>query len=82
MVAGNKSFNDGSGGQWSGQRMTDQGRTQQQTNNGSGKGNQQLATTKVRGLWLAMAAKGGGSRRGDCHGQRGVIKALEAAEAS
>ncbi len=35
-VAGNKSVNDGSGGQWSGQRMTEQGKMQQPIIDGSG----------------------------------------------
>jgi hypothetical protein len=60
----------------------EQGRTQQPTIDGSGKGKQWLATTRVRGQQLAMVEKEGGSRRRDCLGQRGVIAALEAAEAS
>jgi hypothetical protein len=58
----------------------EQGRTQQPTIDGSGKGKQWLATMRVRGKQLAMAAKGGGGWRRDCHGQRGVIAASEAAE--
>jgi hypothetical protein len=37
---------------------------------------------RVRGQQLAMAAKGGGGQRRDCHGNGGVIVALERAEAS
>jgi hypothetical protein len=62
--------------------MTDQGRTQQPTINGTGKGKQWLATSRVRGQRLTMVAKGGGSRRRDCRGQRGVIVASVVAEAS
>jgi hypothetical protein len=40
-----------------------------------------LAMIRVRGQQLALAAKGGGGWRKDCRGQRGVIVALEAAEA-
>ena len=36
----------------------------------------------LRGQQLALAAKGGGGRRGDSHSQRGVIAASEVAEAS
>ncbi len=57
-MAGKKSVNDGSSGQWSRQQMTEQGRMQQLTINGSGKGKQWLATTRVRGQLLPMAAKG------------------------
>jgi hypothetical protein len=70
VAAGNKSVNDGSGGQWSGHRTMEQGKMQQPTN-GSGKGEQWLAIMRVRGQQLAMMAKGGSSRRRDCHGQRG-----------
>jgi hypothetical protein len=70
VAAGKESVNDGSRGQRSGQRMTKQGRMQQPTIDGSGKGKQWLAMTRVRGQWLAMAAKEGSSRRRDCHGQR------------
>ncbi len=45
--------------------MTEQGRTQQTTIDGSGKGKQWLATTRVRGQRLAMAAKEGSGRRRD-----------------
>jgi hypothetical protein len=45
--------------------MTEQGRTQQPTINGSGKGKQWLATTGVRGQQLAMAEKGGSGWRRD-----------------
>jgi hypothetical protein len=62
--------------------MTEKGRTQQPTINGSSKGEQWLATTRVRGQQLAMAANEGSSQRRDCCGQRGVIAILEAAEAS
>ncbi len=62
--------------------MTEQGRTQQQTIDESGKDKQWLAMKKVRGQRLAMVAKGGGGYRRDCHGQRGVIVASEVAEAS
>jgi hypothetical protein len=62
--------------------MTEQGRMQQATIDGSGKGKQWLARTRVRGQRLAMAAKGGSGRRRDCHGQRRLMAALEAAEAS
>jgi hypothetical protein len=61
---------------------TEQQRMQQLTIDGSGKGEQWLATTRVRGQWLAMVTKGGGGWKRDCHGQRGVIVALEVAEAS
>ncbi len=44
--------------------MTEQGRTQQPTIDGSGKGKQWLATTRVRGQRLAMAAKGGRPEEG------------------
>jgi hypothetical protein len=63
------------------QLTTEQGRTQQPTIDGSSKDKQWLATTRVRGQWLAMVAKGGGSQRRDCRGQRGVIAESEAAEA-
>jgi hypothetical protein len=62
--------------------MIEQGRMQQPTINGSSNGELWLATRRVRGQRLAMAVKGGGSRRRDCCGQRGVIPALEAAKAS
>jgi hypothetical protein len=42
--------------------MTELGKMQQPTINGSSKGEQWLATMRVRGQWLAMAAKGGGGR--------------------
>jgi hypothetical protein len=58
VAAGKESVNDGSGGQWSGQQMTEQGRTQQPTIDGSSKGKKWLATTRVRGQRVAMAAKG------------------------
>jgi hypothetical protein len=66
-----KNVNDGSGGQWSGQRRTEQGKMQQPTIYGSGKGKQWLAITRVRGQRLATEAKEGSSRRRNCHGQRG-----------
>jgi hypothetical protein len=69
-VAGKESVNDGSGRQRNGQQMTEQGRTQQPTIDGSGKGKQWLARARVRGQQLAMVAKGGSGRRRDCHGQR------------
>ncbi len=47
------------------------GKMQQPTIDGSGKGKQWLATTRVRGQQLAMAAKEGGGQIWDCHGQRG-----------
>jgi hypothetical protein len=43
----------------------EQGRMQQQTIDGRSKGLQWLAMARVRGQQLAMAAKGGGSRRRD-----------------
>jgi hypothetical protein len=52
------------------------------TINGSSRGGQWLAMIRVRRQQLAMAEKGGGCQRRDCHGQRGVIVALEVAEAS
>jgi hypothetical protein len=82
MVAGNESVNDGSRRQLSGQQTKEQGRTQQPTIEKRSKGKQWLATTRVRGQWLVIAAKGGSGWRRDCHGQRGVIAALEVAEAS
>jgi hypothetical protein len=81
-AAGEESVNDGRGRQRSGKRMTEQGRMQQPTIDGSGKGKQWLEMTRVRGQRLAMAAKGGSDRRRDCHGQRLVIAASEVAEAS
>ncbi len=63
-VAGNKSINDGSGGQLSRQRTMEQRRTLQPTINMSGKGKQWLATTRVRGQRLAMAAKRAAAGRG------------------
>jgi hypothetical protein len=50
--------------------MTEQGRMQQPTIDGSGEDKQWLATTRVRGQRLAIVAKGGSSWRRDCHGQR------------
>jgi hypothetical protein len=47
-AAGKESVNDGSSGQQGGQRMTEQGRMQQPTIDGSGKGKQWLAMTRVR----------------------------------
>ncbi len=76
-MAGNESINDGSGGQQSRQRMMEQGRMHQPTINESGKGKQWLATTRVRGQRLGIAAKGGSGWRRDCCGQRGVIAALD-----
>ncbi len=70
MAAVKESVNDGSSGHQSRPRMTEQGRTQQPTINGSGKGKLWLATTRVRGQWLAIAAKGGSGQRRDCHSQR------------
>jgi hypothetical protein len=58
----------------------EQGRMHQPTIDGSGKGKQWLATMRVRGQQLVMAAKGGGGRKRNCHVQRGVIAALKAAE--
>ena len=43
---------------------------------------QWLATMSVTWQMLTMAAKGGGGWRRDCRGQRGVIAAPEATEAS
>jgi hypothetical protein len=80
VPASNKSVNDGSGGQRNRQQMTDQGRTQQPTIDESGKGEQWLASKRLRGQQLAMVAKGGGGRRRDCLGQREVIAASEAGE--
>ncbi len=82
MAAGGNSVNDGSGGQRSGQRTAQQGRMQQPPMNGSSRGKQWLATMRVRGQRLAMVEKGGSSQRRAGCGQRGVIAALEAAEAS
>jgi hypothetical protein len=45
---------DGSSRQWSGQWTMEQGRTQQLTINGSGKGEQWLVKVRVRGQRLAM----------------------------
>ncbi len=81
-AAGNKSVNDGSGRQQSGHWTMEQGRKQQPTINGSGKGKQWLEKMRVRGQQLAMVVKGGSGRRRDYHGQGGVIAASEAAEAS
>ncbi len=81
-MAGDKSVNNGSSRQWSGQWTVEQGRTQQPTIDGSGKGKQWLAKTRMRGQRLAMVVKGGNGRRRDYRGQRGVIAALEAAETS
>jgi hypothetical protein len=69
-AAGKESVNDGSSRQWTRQQMTEQGRAQQPTIDGSGKSKQWLATTRVRGQQLAMVEKGGSSQRRDCHGQR------------
>jgi hypothetical protein len=82
VAAIDESVNDGSSKQLSGQQTTEQEGMQQPTINGSGKGKQWLATMRVRGQRMAMAAKGGSSQRRDCHGQRGVIGVLEVAEAS
>ncbi len=82
-AAGNKSVSDESAGQWSGQWIMEHGRTQQPTMDGSKKGKQWQAKMKVRGQRLAMAVKvGGGGLRRDYCGQRGVIAASEATEAS
>jgi hypothetical protein len=62
--------------------MMEQGRKQQPTIEESGKGKQWLATMRVRGQRLAMAAKGGSHQQRDCSDQRGVIAASEATEAS
>ncbi len=62
--------------------MMEQGRMQQPTIDGSSKGKQWLAKMRVRGQRLAMAVKGGGGRRMDYFGQRGVIVASEGAETS
>jgi hypothetical protein len=64
-AASDKSVNGGSGGQQSEQQMTEQERMQQPTIDGGSKGKQWLATMRVRGQRLAMAAKGGGGRRMD-----------------
>ncbi len=48
-AASNESVNDWIGGQWSGQRTTKQGKTQQSTIDEGGKGEQWLATARVRG---------------------------------
>ncbi len=81
VAANNKSVNDGSSRQRSGQWMMNQGRMQQPTINGSSKGKQWLAKTRVRGQRLAMVVKGG-SGWTDYLGQRGVIAVLEVAKAS
>jgi hypothetical protein len=62
--------------------MTEQGRAQQPTIDGSGKGEQWLATRRVRGQQQELAAKGGVGWRRDCRGQREVIAELEVAEVS
>ncbi len=82
MAAGNKGVNDGSGGQWIGQQMMEQRRMQPPTINASSKCEQWLATMRLRGQQLALAAKGGCGRRRDCHCQGGVFAALVVAEAS
>jgi hypothetical protein len=79
MATGNKSVNDGSGVQRSGQWTMEEGRTQQPTIDGSGKGKQWLAKMRVSGQRLAMVVKGGGSHRRGYRGQRGMIRASEAA---
>ncbi len=81
-AAGDVSVVNESGGQWSGQWTMEQGRTQPPTINGSGKGKQWLAKIRVRGQRLAMVVKGGGGQRRDYRGQRGVIAALEAEDAT
>jgi hypothetical protein len=81
-AAGKESVNDGSGGQRSQQWTMEQGRTQQPTINGSGKGKQWLAKMRVRGQWLAIAVKRGSGWRRDYHGQREVIAVSGVAEAS
>ncbi len=63
MAANNESVNDGSGRQRSGQQTPEQGRTQQQTINESGKDKQWLAKMRVKGQWLVKrkgALAGGG----------------------
>ncbi len=89
-MAGDKSVNDGSDGQRSKHRTMEQGRMQQPTIDGSGKGKQWLATTRVRGQGLAMAAKRGQRpeeglpwpKRSDCGigGSRGILDLDKKAE--